>query len=124
MDKIMLYNMSKTESITMPRTKQIKVGAKEESRKTTMVSGKIVKDVLGYRAVITAVWDYVPADTIAGLTVMLRQNSFVWLEYPSPSGFTEGWFEAEYPTMRVFGYRDGVAVWHDVTLKFTAKEVD
>lgn len=124
MDKTTIYNMDKIESITLPRTKQIKVGAKEESRKTIMVSGRIVKDVLGYRTAITASWDYVPAGIIARLTIMLRQNSFIWVEYPSPSGFAEGWFEAEYPTMSVFGYRDGVAVWHDVTLNLTAKEVD
>ncbi|MDD4688319.1 MAG: hypothetical protein PHE51_01045 [Eubacteriales bacterium] len=123
MDRIVIYNADKSDFITMPRIKKITVGAKEESRRTMMVSGRIVKDILGYRAVIKAEWDYLPVGLAANLTLLLRTNSFVWLEYPSPTGFAEGWFEVGFPSMKVFTYRNGEAVWHDVSLEFTAKEV-
>ncbi len=123
LDRIIISNMSRTESITMPRIKNITVGAKEESRRSVMVSGKIVKDILGYRAIINANWDFIPVGLAAELSALLRQNSFVWVEYPSPTGFAEGWFEVEYPTLKVFCYKNGLAVWHDVSLEFTAKEV-
>ena len=107
----------------MPRVKAISVGAREESRRTTMVSGKTVKDVLGHRAIITASWDWLPASLAARLVLMLQQNSFLWVEYPSPTGPASGWFESSYPTMKVFCYRDGEAVWHEAVLELTAKEV-
>jgi hypothetical protein len=123
LDKITLYNEQKGDKLIMPRVKGIEVGAQEESRKTVMASGKIVKDVLGHRVSITAAWDYVPAETIKNLAALLLKNSFLWVEYPSPSGAASGFFEVAYPTMTVFGYKNGEAVWHNVTLEMTAKEV-
>ena len=123
LDKIIISDMNRVETITMPRIKKITVGAKEESRRTMMVSGKTVKDVLGYRATIKAEWDYIPVGLAAQLTLLLRRNSFVWVEYPSPTGFADGWFEVGFPSMKVFAYKNGMAVWHDVSLDFTAKEV-
>lgn len=121
MDRIIIYGTDA--SITMPRTKAITFGAKEESRKTMMVSGRIVKDIIGYRTVVTAAWDYLPASTVAELTRLLLQNSFVRVEYPSPTGAEIGWFDSDFPTMSVFAYKNGIAVWHNVVLKLTAKEV-
>lgn len=123
MDKITIFNDKKTSSVVMPRIKNIQVGAKEESKSITMASGKIVKDMLGHRATLTATWDYVPADTITKLLTLLRNSAFVWVEYPSPTGKSSGFFDAEYPTLTVFQYKNGQAVWHDVTLTMTAQEV-
>ena len=107
----------------MPRVKDITVGAKEVANTVTMASGKVVKDVLGYRTTVTATWDYVPAATIMALLALMRSTPFLYVEYPSPSGDASGMFEAEYPTLTVFCYRSGVAVWHDVTLTMSAQEV-
>lgn len=124
MDRIKISNMDRTRTVVMPRVKTIVVGAKEESRRTVMVSGKTVKDVLGHRATIAAAWDWIPADVVAALSSLLRQNSFLWVEYPSPEGFNSGSFEIDYPSMSVFCYKNGEAVWHDVTLDMTAQEVN
>ena len=49
MDKITIYSADKSRSITLPRVRDIEVGAEEESKTVTMASGKTVKDILGYR---------------------------------------------------------------------------
>ena len=123
LDKIRISNMERTDTVVMPRVKTITVGAKEESKRTVMVSGKVVKDVLGHRTTIAAAWDWIPADTVAALSSLLRKNSFLWVEYPSPEGFAAGSFEVSYPSMNVFSYKNGEAVWHDVKLDMTAQEV-
>lgn len=107
----------------MPRVKDIEVGADEESKKTTMASAKIVKDVIGYRPTVSASWDYVPADTIAELIAFIRTGDFLWVEYPSPTGDAEGYYDVEYPSCEVFCYKDGKAVWHNISLDMTAQEV-
>lgn len=123
MDKITIYDSDMTESITMPQVKKISVGAKEVSKTVTMASGKIVKDMIGYRATLSAEWDWLPADTISALAVLLRSGGFFMVEYPSPAGDTSGLFEVDYPTMSIFGFKNGTAVWHDVKLTMTAQEV-
>lgn len=123
MDKIKIYNYEKTHSITMPRIKDITVGAEEESKKTTMASAKIVKDVIGYRPTVSASWDYVPAETIKELITLIRKGTFLWVEYPSPTGDSCGYFDIEYPNCNVFCYKNGIALWHNVSLEMTAQEV-
>ena len=107
----------------MPRVKDVAVGAKEVANTVTMASGKVVKDVLGYRATVDAVWDYVPAATIVALLTLMRSNSFLLVDYPAPGGDASGIFAIGYPTLDVFCYRDGVAVWHNVSLSMEAQEV-
>jgi hypothetical protein len=124
LDKITVYNSGKTASVTLPRTKQISVGAQEISKSVTMASGKLVKDIVGYRASVKASWDYVPASAVAALVGILRGGGFCFVEYPSPSGDASGYFEIDYPTMSVFGFKNGIAVWHDVTLSMSAQEVE
>lgn len=45
------------------------------------------------------------------------------MEYPAPTGDANGNFEVDFPEMKIFSFKQGVAVWHDVTLKMTAQEV-
>lgn len=124
MDKITIYSADLSQSLTLPRVKDVQVGAKEVSNTVKMASGKVVKDMLGYRATITASWDWLPAGSIVTLAAILRENPFLFVEYPSPSGSASGWFEVEYPTMKVFTYKHGEAVWHGVNLSMTAQEVE
>lgn len=124
MDRIKIYNPEMTACVTMPRIKDINVGAKEVSNTVTMASGKVVKDLLGYRPQITAAWDYVPASTIVSLLMLLRANPFLYVEYPSPSGDANGIFEVDYPAMSVFQYKNGTAVWHDVKLTMSGQGVE
>ena len=123
MDKITIYSADKSRSITMPRVRDIEVGAEEASKTVTMASGKTVKDILGYRAKITAVWDWFPAELVTELLNLLKTSAFLWVEYPSPDGNSVGFFSIEYPTLSVFCYKNGVPVWHDMTLSMTAQEV-
>lgn len=123
MDNITIYSSDKSHSVTLPRVRDIEVGAEEESKTVTMASGKTVKDILGYRAKVTAVWDWIPADLVTELLNLLKTGAFLWVEYPAPSGNGAGFFSIEYPTLSVFCYRDGIPVWHDMTLSMTAQEV-
>lgn len=123
MDKITIYSADKSRCITMPRVRDIEVGAEEASRTVTMASGKTVKDILGYRAKITAVWDWFPAELVTELLNLLKTGAFLWVEYPSPDGNGAGFFSIEYPTLSVFCYKNSVPVWHDMTLSMTAQEV-
>jgi len=107
----------------MPRIKGVTVGAEEVANTVTMASGKTVKDVLGYRTVITAAWDYVPAASITQMLALMRSSPFLYVEYPAPGGDESGLFEIEYPMLTVFTYKNGAAVWHGVTLKMSAQEV-
>lgn len=123
MDKIRISAADRSVSVEMPRIKDITVGATEVANTVTMASGKVVKDMIGYRATIQATWDYVPVTTLTALATLLRSGGFFYVEYPAPTGDTSGMFEIEYPSMSIFAYKNGVAVWHDVQLKMTAQEV-
>ena len=123
MDNITIYSSDKSHSVTLPRVRDIEVGAEEESKTVTMASGKTVKDILGYRAKVNAVWDWIPADLVTELLNLLKTGAFLWVEYPAPDGSGAGFFSIEYPTLSVFCYRDGIPVWHDMTLSMTAQEV-
>jgi len=123
MDKIKISSADRSVAIEMPRIKDISVGAVEVANTVTMASGKVVKDMIGYRATVEAVWDFVPASKLTALAALLRSGGFFFVEYPSPTGDASGMFEIEYPSMTVFAYKGGVAVWHDVKLNMTAQEV-
>jgi len=123
MDKIRIASADRSMSIEMPRVKDITVGATEVANTVTMASGKVVKDMIGYRTTLQATWDFVPVDTLTALAVLLRSGGFFYVEYPAPTGDASGMFEIEYPTMTIFAYKNGTAVWHDVKLKMTAQEV-
>lgn len=123
MDKIKISSADRSVSLEMPHIKDITVGAAEVANTVTMASGKVVKDMIGYRVTIQATWDYVPAAVLTALAALLRSGGFFYVEYPAPTGDASGMFEIEYPSMSIFAYKNGVAVWHDVKLKMTAQEV-
>lgn len=123
MDKIKISSADRSVSVEMPHIKDITVGAAEVANTVTMASGKVVKDMIGYRVTIQATWDYVPAAALTALAALLRSGGFFYVEYPAPTGDASGMFEIEYPSMSIFAYKNGIAVWHDVKLKMTAQEV-
>lgn len=123
MDKIKISSADRSVSVEMPHIKDITVGAAEVANTVTMASGKVVKDMIGYRVTIQATWDYVPAAVLTALATLLRSGGFFYVEYPAPTGDAGGMFEIEYSSMSIFAYKNGIAVWHDVKLKMTAQEV-
>lgn len=119
---ITIYN--KTEKIEMPKIRYT-LTQEEESEETIMMSGRIVKDILGYRTVIEAEWGWVPAQTIAKLSAWIRTGKFLEAEYQDLDGMVKRKaFKFSQPEPEVFTYQnDGTAVWHKVKLKMTAQEV-
>lgn len=113
-----------TTSVTMPQTRSITVGGEEVANAVTMASGKIVKDILGYRAVVTVQWSYVPAATMAALVAMLRAGGFFTVTYPDPDGTDKSAdFSISIPSPGIFKFVSGVPLWYGVQLKMSAQEV-
>lgn len=122
LDKIRIYNAET--SVTMPRTREIKVGGKNEYKERTMASGRKVRDITGHRVEITAEWDYVPASDMAALVALIRTGEFLSVDYPDPTGTDgTGLFGVSVPTPGVFKFINGAPMWHGVSLTLTAQEV-
>ena len=118
MDNIMIGE------IEMPRTRTLEIGGEYESKEATMASGKIVRDVLGWRAELTATWEWVPAGLLKQLVPIARSGAFVTIQYPdSTGGDTSGVFSIEIGNQKVFKFRSGVPYWYNVELTATAQEV-
>lgn len=110
--------------IEMPRTKTIEIGGEYESKETTMASGKIVRDVIGWRTELTAEWEWVPAGLLAQLVPIARSGEFVTIQYPDSIGTdTSGVFSIEIGEQKVFKFVNGVPMWYNVQLTATAQEV-
>ena len=110
--------------IEMPRTKTIEIGGEYESKETTMASGKIVRDVLGWRTELTANWEWVPAGLLAQLVPIARSGAFVTIQYPDSTGTdTSGTFSIEIGNQKIFKFIDGEPYWYNVELTATAQEV-
>lgn len=110
-------------SVTMPRVRDITYGGEQVAIEATMASGKTVRDVIGFRPNVRAVWDWVPAETIKALNALLRQGGFFQVTYPTPDGEKTEAMSVPFPTMDVFAYRNGVPMWHNITLTMEAQEV-
>ena len=109
--------------IEMPRTKTIEIGGEYESKETTMASGKIVRDVIGWRTALTAEWEWVPAGLLAQLVPIARSGEFVTIQYPDSTGAdTSGVFSIEIGEQKVFKFVNGEPMWYNVQLTATAQE--
>ena len=122
MDKITISD-GMTE-IEMPRIRNVTVGGEEVANEVTMASGKIVKEMIGFRTVVTAEWDWLPAETITALHIMLRKGGFFTVSYPDPAvGDITAQFSVSYPTSKIFRFIGSTPFWHDVKLTMKAQEV-
>ena len=122
MDEIKITKGSS--SIVMPRVRAVRVGGKEEANTVTMANGKAVKEMIGFRTVVTAEWDWLPAETIADLHLMLRGGGYFHVEYPDPAGGSgSGMFDVSYPETKIFKFTSSGPRWHGVSLTMTAQEV-
>ena len=81
--------------IQMPKTKTLEIGGNYEAIETTMASGKVVRDIIGWRTELSATWEWVPAGLLAQLVPIVRQGGFVEIQYPDSTG--------EDPSGDVFG---------------------
>ena len=110
--------------IEMPQVRKITVGGEEVANEITMASGKRVKEMIGHRTVITAEWDWLPAQTITDLHALLRHGGYFLVEYPDPAvGDAAGMFSISYPETKIFKFNGTEPRWHGVSLTMTAQEV-
>lgn len=108
----------------MPDTRKITIGGESVFREAQMASGKIVRDEIGFRTIITAEWEYVPAKKTTDLHALLRGGGFFKVTYPDPAlGDTTNVFSIEPPETRVFKFIKDTPMWAYITLVFTAQEV-
>lgn len=110
-------------TIEMPRVRSINVGGEEVSNEITMANGKKVKEMIGFRTVINAEWDWLPAEIIRDLHDLLRQGGYFEVEYPDPTGTLTGMFSISYPTSKIFKFYGDEPRWHNVTLTMRGQEV-
>ena len=108
----------------MPRIRKITVGGEEVCKEITMANGKLVKEMIGFRTVVSAEWDWLPANAIKDLHMLLRQGGYFSVEYPDPaSGDSAGMFSISYPETKIFRFSGTEPRWHGVKLIMTAQEV-
>lgn len=110
--------------IIMPKTiNALEVGQTIYKEKT-MASGKLVRDIIGFRAGFEYEWDYVPATTITSLITLLRTAELFTVTYFDTDGVDKsGSFYVDYPSFGLFSFKGDVAVWHDCKLSIRAAEV-
>lgn len=108
-------------AIVMPRVRYT-LASEEMSEESVMMSGRIVKDILGYRIIISAEWEWVPADMLAYVVNMIRSGKFRYVEYQDVNGAVrKEKFSISQPEPEIFTFTDdGTAVWRTVKLKMTA----
>ncbi len=108
----------------MPRTRTLEVGGEEVVREATMASGKLVRDVIGWRQILSASWEWLPVEVLAAVTALTRTCAFVEIIFPDPvQGVSRGMFRIDIGNAKVFKFSDGEPRWYNVNLQATAQEV-
>lgn len=111
--------------IQMPKTKTLEIGGNYEAIETTMASGKVVRDIIGWRTELSATWEWVPAGLLAQLVPIVRQGGFVEIQYPDSTGEdVAAMFSVEIGNQKIFKFVDGEPMWYNVELSATAQEVE
>ena len=122
MDRITISDGVTT--VTMPRTRKVTDAGAPEYKEIKMAGGKLVRELTGFRPGFRYEWDYVPAASISELTAMLRTGGFFIVEYFDIDGTDRsGIFSVSYPSVEVFRFRNGIAVWHNCSLTILSQEV-
>lgn len=112
-------------TVTLRNDLIFELGYEEVGTKRTMASGKQVKDIIGYRAILTIPTGYLELADYVRLSGMIRSGKFLQITYPGVEGEKTGMFDIEPPTNKTFKYGDdGVTMWYAVTLTCTAQEVE
>lgn len=110
--------------IQMPKTKTLEIGGAFESVEATMASGKIVRDVIGWRTELAATWEWLPAGLLSQLVPLARSGGFIEIQYPDADGTNKtGNFTIEIGAQKIFKFVNGNPMWYNVELTATAQEV-
>lgn len=111
--------------IEMPPTKSLEVGGEVVAKESPMASGLMVQDVIGYRKKLSAQWEWIPVETLAQLTALLRTGAYVSIQYPDPvSGTASGMFKISIGNAKIFKFTSGEPRWYNVDLTATAQGVE
>ena len=111
-------------SITMPRTRKVTEAGELVFTEKPMASGLRVRDIIGFRPGFSYEWDYVPSSTITPLVTMLRTGGFFTVNYFDTDGTDkQGVFSIDYPSFRIFTFRNDVPMWRDCKLTIKAQGV-
>lgn len=109
----------------MPRTRSLEVGGEEVTKDAVMASGKMVQDIIGWRKQLAASWEWIPVETLAALTALVRSCSFVEIQYPDPvKGVSRGQFKIKIGSAKIFRFVVGQPRWYNVELDAQAQEVE
>lgn len=98
----------------------------EISKTATMASGRLVKDIIGYKNKLKIPCGYLSLENMSKLKNMIKSSKgMLQISYPAPDSDKTEWFIVDQPTYTTFSYNnEGVAVWKGVTLSATAVEVE
>lgn len=125
MERLKVYSKDESFFIELPKTRAITSGGEMVKKEVQMAAGNIVQYVQGFRHVLTVEYDYFPSALLAQLTSLLRQGGWFKVDYFDVDGTNKsGYFSITTSSMGVFKYTNGVAMWHGLTLTFTAREVE
>ena len=125
MVNIKIYNKGQTTFLELPKTRDVKNGGEMVYEETTMISGKSVMDIRGYRAGFSATWDWFPNDLLTQVLTLIRQGGYFPVEFTDDMGNTEikAYKVSQNGQSSIFTFRNNMPVWHGLTLDFTAQEV-
>lgn len=113
------------ETVTLLRDIEFELRPSEISKSATMASGRLVKDIVGYKDVLEIPVGYLSLTDMAKLRDMIKRNKgLLEISYPTPNGDRVAQFLVEQPAYTPFDYdEDGVSVWKGVTIYATSVEV-
>lgn len=111
--------------IIFPVTTNIKHGGELEGTEIKMADGSLTFDVIGFRSDIRYKYDYLPQVVFNALIPLLRAHKYLSATILDVDNVEKtSLYSVSYPTAEAFKLtRDGKAVWHNVEIKLTAKDV-
>ena len=112
-------------NVEFPYTTKITHSGDLEGTASVMADGTETFDVVGFRGKVTYRYDYVPQSVFDVLMPLLRQHRYLFATVLDIDNVEKkSRYSIAYPTAEAFKLtKDGGAVWHNVTITLTAKEV-
>ena len=113
-----------TNSVRLRNDLVFEIEYEEVGKIKTMASGKLKKEIIGFRPVLNIPAGYVNLRDLQRLKDMILSGQFLSVTYPGVHGDETGLFHIAPPVFKSFKYdENGVDVWYGVTLVCRAQEV-
>ena len=78
--------------VTLMPKAQIQITHEEVGTKKTMASGRIVKDIVGYRRVLNIPVGYLRVEDVRMLNALITSGEYLTIAYPGLNGAESGLF--------------------------------